>query len=68
VVGLFSVATNTGVPITQQQAIGRANARANQAKITRGFEQAGIPALPSWQELFYLISQRHADEPLTWTQ
>ena len=56
---LFGGALYIGVPRPQQQTAGRTNARANQAKIGSGIEQAGIPLLPARQELIDLITQAH---------
>ena len=50
----------------QQQAIRRTDSGPDQTEIPRGFEQAGIPALPTRQQLFNLISKTHFKTGLNW--
>ena len=47
------------MPIVQQQRIRVADLCANDAQIACCVEEARVPALPVWQQLFYLFAQVH---------
>src|SRR5690606_27615364 len=56
----FGLALHVGVPAAEQQASGGADPRANQPKIGRSIEQAGIPLHPARQQLLHLLAQRQS--------
>jgi hypothetical protein len=53
---LLGLAPHVGMAAAQEQAAWRANARANEAQVRGGIEQARIPLLPSWQQALDLCA------------
>lgn len=57
--GIFGFLPDACMAIAEQQRIRVAHLRFDDTEVAGGVEQAGIPAIPVWQQFFYLFAKIH---------